>query len=236
MIRLILILTIVFLVSSSFAQERLLNISQISIYDEYNKYISDRNIQISSKVSNISSNIDMGLFSIGLQRIKNNFIREISIMPLHFSTSNYETVYKDTSYSQIIAGGQQLKYRFFTDYKYSYILRDKSKKNLPFVGIGSMFYYQFESYNPRISNMFPRKINYFELNMFANIGFMQKITKDIYLIMQIPVILYNVNMSIDNISNPTLPEALRTSTTFDNSFLPKRYLLMIGLNYKIKKN
>lgn len=236
MVRFISILIIVFSVSCSFAQEKYINISQISIYDEYNNYIADRNVQSSPKISNVSKNIDMGLFSVGFQRRKNNFIQELSVMPMHFSILSYETVYKDTNYCQIIEGGNLLKYRFFMDYKYSYVLRDISKKFLPFIGLGTMFYYQSENYNPKVSIMFPRKINYFELNLFANIGFEYKLVESLYLTMQIPINICNVNMSIDEVLNPSLTEELRTSTDFENMFLPKRYLLMIGFNYKLTKN
>jgi len=154
-------------------------------------------------------------------------------MPYDFNSTTFETTYRDSIYYQIVAGGRYSKYRFFMDYKYSLLLRNKEKHFLPFLGLGVMFYYQYEHYLPRVSNDFQRSLNHFELDFLINCGFIQKLTDNIHLTFQIPINIYSLSLSSKKIQNPTLPEALRTTTTFDNDFLSERYLIMIGISYMI---
>jgi hypothetical protein len=232
MLKNIFTLILAFCLSSIFAQDKFLSIKQVSTYSQSDRYIPDRNVQSSSNFSNKASRLDLGLYSIGIQRIKDRKLQEFSVMPMNFSYSSYETSYKDSIQHQIVDGGRLSNYSFFTDYKYSYILREQSKKFLPFAGLGAMFYYQYEKYSPRVSNMFVRDVHDLEFNLLANIGFLYRISDQLYFSMQIPFILYQFNVCFDKESNPLLRVSDLTTTTTEHNLLPNKYFLMMGFSYK----
>ena len=38
---------------------------------------------------------------------------------------------------------------------------------------------------------------------------------------------------VDDVSNPSLPERLRTTTTFFNDFIPEKYSFKVGIGVRI---
>lgn len=225
---------ILFAFQTSYSQEKFLFANQVSMYEQFDTYIGSRLSQLNKAYSSNSFYLDFNLFAFGYRKWNTKTMHEFTIMPLDFNFQRGVT-FHNTSLEYPVDGFDEYKYRFFTDYKYSFFLRKKDKKFIPFAGMGLMYYFLHNRFNPKVSNMFPRIISLNEINVFFNIGFIRKITESIHFTCQIPIILSYFNLTIDTNENPQLPAKMRTSNTFDIGFLPKRYFLMMGFNFLLNK-
>jgi len=227
--KILLILIIISVLAN--AQEKYIFLNQHTIYEEYNTDIRENQyVQTNDLYSGKSNLFEKNILSITYSTVKKHILNEYTFMPFHIRFDNYEVSNKEP---RIVDGYQFRDIRTNITYGLSYIFRDTSKSFRPYVGLGVGFFFNYQEYIPKISNHYPRYFTKYSFRTFVNLGFKQKIYKNLYINVQLPIYITDYYILYDKLLNPSINTDDGTTKYNDFSYMPSLYLFKLGIGFKI---
>lgn len=166
---------------------------------------------------------------------KNNF-HEIELTNLIVSNLDTKTEFINdtTSSNQIIAGSRLTT--MLISIRYEYILnfnKSKDTKFVPSLGFGFNPYFSKNNNKPFVSNIFPTTEIYTGFRTFINPRLTYYLSSKLFMDLNIPLCLFDTFYFSDMDSNPSIPLAERTVSSFNFNQFPKVLSVRLGVGLKL---
>jgi hypothetical protein len=167
--------------------------------------------------------------SASFVKYKGKFIRELEIMPFSLSTKLYSNYYISNKDTFSLDGKRVSKASMYLRYFKGYSVGSPDKKVVLYLGLSGGIKFDHLTTRPSYSSSF----DLFNNNVITDISFNPylkwRFKNNYFFTIGIPFKLVEFGLLVSREENPQLPEALRKITTFDFAFIPKNYMVKIGL-------
>ena len=135
----------------------------------------------------------------------------------------------------IISGERKTNVSIALRYEYDVVFFKNSHeaKLCTYLGFAAQPYFSNSTFTPKILRAYSTS----QSNFGAMISIVPRLNYDLnerwFIDFNIPINIVDMNWVVQQVDNPTLPENLRTATTFEPSAFPTKFLFRLGVGIRI---
>lgn len=205
-------------------------------YDETNKYRSTNPVAFNYYHDKTATlNLLHPTIAVQWRSKKNNF-HEIELTDLKWEKTDLSTYASNDSIKTNILVYEESFIRINIAARYEFILmfnKKKEKKLIPSVGFAASPYYNRVSSFPGIASSFAKSEQNMGLKMFVTPRITYFIKQKLFIDLNIPVCVSQVQYTKEKNEDPSMPLAQREISTFDANTFPKMFSARVGIGIKL---
>lgn len=215
----------------------------LKLYSNFNYIKADDNLSTSPSNNNLittekEKGFELGYFSPALNiSLENGNSHEFELSRFKLDFSENETILTNDSLNrvEIVDGTRKLNSFIAIRYEYGLSLKrsEKESKLHPYLGLSIQPYFQNYMETPIISNRFPTSTNQFGALLSITPRINYNLKGNWYLDLNVPIQVYDFNVSLITEENPINPVEERTTTEMNLNIFPYNILLRLGVGIRI---